>query len=151
VTRLADSTWPELAELARAGAVLVVPIGATEQHGPHLPVTTDADLAVAVVEAAAASRCTRSGATANMSDVSVRPAWRSPSHRGHQPVTGRPSSANRRSARAMVDALPPWAQARTTWVKTPVADRPSCTRSSSVASWPMDRVPANPSCSPDEP
>jgi len=53
VTRLADSTWPEIAELARDGAVLVVPIGATEQHGPHLPVTTDADLAVAVVEAAA--------------------------------------------------------------------------------------------------
>ncbi len=53
MNRLADSTWPEVAALARAGAVLVVPIGATEQHGPHLPVTTDADLAVAVVEAAA--------------------------------------------------------------------------------------------------
>jgi creatinine amidohydrolase len=53
VTRLADTAWPEVAELARAGAVLVVPVGATEQHGPHLPVTTDADLAVAVVEAAA--------------------------------------------------------------------------------------------------
>ena len=53
MNRLADSTWPALAELAQAGAVLVVPIGATEQHGPHLPVTTDADLAVAVVEAAA--------------------------------------------------------------------------------------------------
>jgi creatinine amidohydrolase len=53
VNRLADSTWPEIARLARAGAVLVVPIGATEQHGPHLPVTTDADLAVAVAEAAA--------------------------------------------------------------------------------------------------
>jgi creatinine amidohydrolase len=53
VTRLADSSWPQVDELARAGAVLVVPVGATEQHGPHLPVTTDADLAVAVVEAAA--------------------------------------------------------------------------------------------------
>lgn len=53
MTRLSDSSWPEIAALARAGAILVVPIGATEQHGPHLPVTTDADLAVAVVEAAA--------------------------------------------------------------------------------------------------
>jgi mycofactocin system creatininase family protein len=55
MTRLADSTWPELGRLAAEGAVLVVPIGATEQHGPHLPVTTDADIAVAVVEAAAAT------------------------------------------------------------------------------------------------
>ena len=54
MTRLADTTWPELARLAAGGAVLVVPVGATEQHGPHLPVTTDADIAVAVVEAAAA-------------------------------------------------------------------------------------------------
>jgi len=53
VTRLSDIAWPEAAALARAGAVLVVPVGATEQHGPHLPLTTDADLAVAVAEAAA--------------------------------------------------------------------------------------------------
>ena len=55
MTRLADATWPELGRLAARGAVLVVPVGATEQHGPHLPVTTDADIAVAVVEAAAAT------------------------------------------------------------------------------------------------
>ena len=55
MTRLADTAWPELAALAAAGAVLVVPIGATEQHGPHLPVTTDSDIASAVVEAAAAA------------------------------------------------------------------------------------------------
>lgn len=54
MTRLADTPWPEVARLADAGAVLVVPLGATEQHGPHLPVTTDADLAVAVADAAAA-------------------------------------------------------------------------------------------------
>jgi creatinine amidohydrolase len=53
VTRLADTDWPTAGGLARAGAVLVVPLGATEQHGPHLPVTTDTDIAVAVVEAAA--------------------------------------------------------------------------------------------------
>jgi mycofactocin system creatininase family protein len=55
MTRLADATWPEVGRLSAEGAVLVVPIGATEQHGPHLPVTTDADIAVAVVEAAAAA------------------------------------------------------------------------------------------------
>lgn len=34
-------TSPELGELALAGAVVVVPVGAIEQHGPHLPVSTD--------------------------------------------------------------------------------------------------------------
>ncbi|HEY6762269.1 MAG TPA: mycofactocin biosynthesis peptidyl-dipeptidase MftE [Baekduia sp.] len=31
-------------------ALLVVPVGATEQHGPHLPLSTDTDLAVALAE-----------------------------------------------------------------------------------------------------
>ncbi len=54
MTRLSGCTWPEAAALAAAGAVLVIPVGSSEQHGPHLPVTTDADIAVAVVDAAAA-------------------------------------------------------------------------------------------------
>jgi len=53
MTRLADATWTDMAALTRAGAVLVVPVGATEQHGPHLPVTTDTDIAAAVTDAAA--------------------------------------------------------------------------------------------------
>jgi creatinine amidohydrolase len=46
--QLAGLTSPEVAERAAAGAVLVVPVGSTEQHGPHLPLSTDADLAVAL-------------------------------------------------------------------------------------------------------
>ncbi len=39
-------TWPEVeAELARGGRTAVVPLGATEQHGPHLPLATDAWIA----------------------------------------------------------------------------------------------------------
>jgi mycofactocin precursor peptide peptidase len=53
VTRLADTAWPDVDRLVADGAVLVVPIGACEQHGPHLPVTTDADLALAVADLAA--------------------------------------------------------------------------------------------------
>lgn len=34
----------------QSDSVLVVPIGATEQHGPHLPLTTDADIAGALAE-----------------------------------------------------------------------------------------------------
>lgn len=54
MTHLDGSSWLVLADLADANAVLVVPVGATEQHGPHLPVTTDTDIAVSVVAAAAA-------------------------------------------------------------------------------------------------
>jgi mycofactocin precursor peptide peptidase len=53
VKRLDRSTWPDLADLARAGSVLLVPLGSTEQHGPHLPVTTDTDIAMAIADAAA--------------------------------------------------------------------------------------------------
>ena len=62
MSALADLTWPEAAE--RRDAVLVVPIGSTEQHGPHLPLSTDTDVASAVAGLVAATR----------SDVLVAPA-----------------------------------------------------------------------------
>ncbi|MEV0358606.1 mycofactocin biosynthesis peptidyl-dipeptidase MftE [Nocardia sp. NPDC050697] len=52
---MAALTWPEVGALGRS-AVLVVPLGATEQHGPHLPLSTDTDLAVAVCAGLAATR-----------------------------------------------------------------------------------------------
>jgi creatinine amidohydrolase len=53
---LADLAWPEVAERAMAGAVLAVPLGATEQHGPHLPLSTDTDIAVALCTRLASAR-----------------------------------------------------------------------------------------------
>jgi mycofactocin system creatininase family protein len=53
---LADLAWPEVAERAAAGAVLAVPLGSTEQHGPHLPLSTDTDIAVALCRRLAAAR-----------------------------------------------------------------------------------------------
>ncbi len=49
-SQLASLTSAEAAGRAAAGAVLVVPVGSTEQHGPHLPLATDADLAVALCD-----------------------------------------------------------------------------------------------------
>ena len=49
---LADLTWPEV----DASAVLAVPVGSTEQHGPHLPLSTDTDVAVALGARLAAAR-----------------------------------------------------------------------------------------------
>jgi creatinine amidohydrolase len=40
--RLADLTWPEARRLARQQrAVVLLPLGAIEQHGPHLPLSVD--------------------------------------------------------------------------------------------------------------
>ncbi|MFN8052404.1 MAG: mycofactocin biosynthesis peptidyl-dipeptidase MftE [Acidimicrobiales bacterium] len=51
MTRLGELTWPEVA--ARPG-ILLVPLGSTEQHGPHLPLDTDTRIAVGVAERVAA-------------------------------------------------------------------------------------------------
>ena len=54
MTPLGDLTWPQAVELR--GCVLLVPLGATEQHGPHLPLSTDTDIAVAVANRVAVGR-----------------------------------------------------------------------------------------------
>ena len=56
MTGLAHLTWPQAATRAGAGRLLAVPVGATEQHGPHLPLSTDTDVAVAIAEALAERR-----------------------------------------------------------------------------------------------
>ena len=47
--KLAEMTSPEIREVAE-GAVAILPIGSTEQHGPHLPVATDALIVNAIAE-----------------------------------------------------------------------------------------------------
>ncbi|HEY0247944.1 MAG TPA: mycofactocin biosynthesis peptidyl-dipeptidase MftE [Gryllotalpicola sp.] len=47
--RLATARWPELGP----DALVLVPLGSTEQHGPHLPFDTDAVIAAAVAQALA--------------------------------------------------------------------------------------------------
>jgi len=59
---LATATWEDVAALDRARAIAVLPLGATEAHGPHLPLATD----VIIVEAMAregAARLSAKGAT----------------------------------------------------------------------------------------
>jgi len=36
-----DLTWQEVGALDRSGCVVVLPVGSIEQHGPHLPLSTD--------------------------------------------------------------------------------------------------------------
>lgn len=54
--RLAVLTSPEAGARAADGAVLAVPVGSTEQHGPHLPLGTDTGVALELCRRLAAAR-----------------------------------------------------------------------------------------------
>jgi creatinine amidohydrolase len=76
VPALSDLAWTSLDHAAER--LLVVPVGATEQHGPHLPFTTDTDIALALAEALDRQR----------GDVVVAPAIALGSSGEHQAFPG---------------------------------------------------------------
>lgn len=47
---MAELSWPEWGQKIAAGAIIFIPLGATEQHGPHLPLNVDVILPTAVCE-----------------------------------------------------------------------------------------------------
>jgi creatinine amidohydrolase len=51
---LAELTFEEVRDLDRAHTVVVLPVGAIEAHGPHLPLATDVVIAQAMARAGAA-------------------------------------------------------------------------------------------------
>ncbi|TCJ15626.1 creatininase family protein [Rubrobacter taiwanensis] len=67
---LADRTWPEVREAIERGTVFVVPIGATEQHGGHLPLETDWRLC-----SVAAERACRLAAEEGVPALVTPPIW----------------------------------------------------------------------------
>ncbi len=69
MTALGSLTWPEVEKRAGEGAGLVVPLGATEQHGPHLGLNTDTRIAEAL-----AYRLVGRARTSAQLDLIVAPA-----------------------------------------------------------------------------
>lgn len=67
---LAAMTWEEVRELDRAGAVVVLPVGAMEAHGPHLPLATDV-----IIGEAMARACGRELAAEGRTVVLLPPLW----------------------------------------------------------------------------
>lgn len=53
IRKLADMTWEEARDQGRPGVIAILPVGAIEAHGPHLPLATDVVIASAMAEAAA--------------------------------------------------------------------------------------------------
>jgi mycofactocin precursor peptide peptidase len=80
---LAGLTSPEVADLAAAGTLLAVPVGSTEQHGPHLALGTDTDLAVAL-----SARLARAAQAGRGPGVVVAPALHYGSSGEHQDFAG---------------------------------------------------------------
>ncbi len=50
LNKLTEMTWPEVAALPRGETIVLLPVAAHEQHGPHLPVGTDTIIADGVIE-----------------------------------------------------------------------------------------------------
>jgi len=50
---LGDATWPDAGAALSETSTALVPIGSTEQHGPHLPLSTDHVIAEGLARAAA--------------------------------------------------------------------------------------------------
>ena len=49
--RLGEMSWTALGEQLKQGPLdVIIPLGALEQHGPHLPLDTDALIAEAVAD-----------------------------------------------------------------------------------------------------
>ena len=53
IHELAQLTWEEVRDLDRARTVVILPIGAIEAHGPHLPLGTDIIIANAMADSGA--------------------------------------------------------------------------------------------------
>jgi mycofactocin system creatininase family protein len=78
MTRLDTMTWPEATAQAHPGSVLLIPFGSTEQHGPHLPLSTDTDIARAIAN----------GVDDRLDDVMVAPSLAYGSSGEHQEFAG---------------------------------------------------------------
>ena len=97
VAQWSDLTAPELSRWVAADAVAVLPLGAIEQHGPHLPLSTDVDIGQGLLNVAL--RQLGSAASAPVSvpvPVLVLPGealGASPEHTGHAGTLDRGAAA----------------------------------------------------------
>jgi creatinine amidohydrolase len=102
--RFGDCTYQEIAALAAAGAVAVVPLGCTEQQGPHLPVDFDSWFADTLVTAATDQAEARHGVPALA--LPVLPLGPTPEHRSFGAgYLDLPVAVHEAIVRAVLDSL----------------------------------------------
>lgn len=72
--RLAEMTWVEASALDPARTVAILPVGAVEAHGPHLPLATDRVIALAMADEGARRLAGRGWQPAVMPAIDYTPA-----------------------------------------------------------------------------
>jgi len=72
--RLHELTYPEVEAIDRANAVVILPVGATEAHGPHLPLGTDVIIATGMADAGVAALAARGREAVVLPAFSYTPA-----------------------------------------------------------------------------
>ena len=70
VHRFAEMTWEEVRDLDRSSAVAILPVGAVEAHGPHLPLGTDVVIAEGMARA-----CAERLSTEGRTGLILPPLW----------------------------------------------------------------------------
>src|SRR6266550_1186998 len=74
VHELAQLTWEEVRDLDRARTIVVLPVGAIEAHGPHLPLDTDVVIATAMARDGARKLAAHGGGGGGGRPVPPQPA-----------------------------------------------------------------------------
>src|SRR6266550_1044024 len=74
VHELAQLTWEEVRDLDRARTIVVLPVGAIEAHGPHLPLDTDVVIATAMARDGARKLAAHGGGGGGGPPVLILPA-----------------------------------------------------------------------------
>jgi creatinine amidohydrolase len=74
VHQLRDLTWPAFAAIEKRSAVAVLPLGAIEAHGPHLPLGTDIVIAEAMARAGAERLSARGFEVVVLPAIPIAPA-----------------------------------------------------------------------------
>lgn len=80
--RLSDLTWEEVGALDVDRTVAILPVGATEAHGPHLPLDTDVVIAEAMAEAGGRRLSARGLAVVLLESLPYTPAGFAAGFRG---------------------------------------------------------------------
>jgi creatinine amidohydrolase len=74
IHELAQLTWEEVRDLDRGRTMVILPVGAMEAHGPHLPLGTDIIIANAMAESGARKLAKRGHSVVILPQVTYAPA-----------------------------------------------------------------------------
>jgi len=74
VLKLAELTWEELRDLDKTTVLAILPVGATEAHGPHLPLATDVIIAESMAMSGARKLSARGFAAIVLPPIAYTPA-----------------------------------------------------------------------------